>query len=280
MCLLAVASKRKMTKEEFNNAWGSNPDGVGIGWYDGTKSHFVKGLMKQKKAWDYYDKEVNVFPHVIHFRYSSSGGISPDLTHPFIIGKTSHEPTQEYNGTRDMLFHNGVIHDWMNLLTILALNKIKVNKPYNDTMVLAVLLGFYKLAGYTYEDFLGDIAGKFVILRKDGLEMYGDFVDEKGISFSNTTYKTSHYYNYNYDKDYWKTKYNYDDKKTATDTAITKIKAKTVETECPHCMEGFSSTPDAGGWHTCPSCGAEFKTKADAKYNLNSGSLDNSSELD
>ena len=104
MCIIAYAEGRKLTKEEFKNCFTNNPDGVGMCWNDGDNYRYIKGISKCKQAWKIYQKEVgDKLPHVVHFRIASTGGIKPELTHPFICNETS--PIQmEYSGKDPLLF--------------------------------------------------------------------------------------------------------------------------------------------------------------------------------
>jgi len=74
-------------------------------------------------------------PHVVHWRTATSGGILPEMTHPYKMTEDSELFTQ---GDLDVsvLFHNGIISDWQaSLLNLVTSGQIKrmPKGPMNDT---------------------------------------------------------------------------------------------------------------------------------------------------
>ena len=208
MCLLALMESEKMTKEEFETAFKSNKDGVGFAYRKKEGNFFIKGYMELNGAWEFYDKNVNSFPHIVHFRAGTAGGVSSHLTHPFIIGKTTHEEADIYCGKKDLLFHNGCLTDWKGLFFTLAINGIKLQEPYSDTMVLAVMLGKMKSAGYSYDEGMKNFNGKYIIMTLDEFIVIGDFIKDGGRLFSNSGYKPYSYKKDDY-QDFKRTEYGY-----------------------------------------------------------------------
>lgn len=107
MCLLAIAFKNKINREDFDKIWAENGDGVGyskIVTKDGKKTcFFKKGFMDKESAWAY--QEHIDLPYTIHFRKSSIGAVTPALCHPFIVSENS---PLELEGYADkLLFMNG-----------------------------------------------------------------------------------------------------------------------------------------------------------------------------
>jgi hypothetical protein len=182
MCIIAVCKTKPLTKVLFNNCWESNGHGMGIAWYDGKNVSFHKGIMGKKKAWDLY-KTIPA-PHVVHFRIASVGGVCPELTHPFLITKRS--PLHlEWTGQSPVLFHNGSLGDWQDLLrNCIFTNKIVPKGKLSDSRVMAMSVATVG------EDLLGMYTGhRWVIITKDGIRTWGDWDEEDEISYSNTGYK-------------------------------------------------------------------------------------------
>jgi hypothetical protein len=125
-------------------------------------------------------------PHVIHFRTSTAHGVCPELTHPFIISKTSPIST-EYEGKGPVLFHNGIWSSWEEKTFDFFLktgNKIP-DGAWSDSRALAIILGQIGMNALSF------INGKFVILTPEDIIIKpgGDFERDDGIAFSNGGYK-------------------------------------------------------------------------------------------
>jgi len=184
MCIIAICEKRKLTTEEFDNCWDSNTDGFGCACWDGSVVKFGKGFMEKEEARTIY--EALPLPHVAHFRISSAGGVRPELTHPFLV--TEDSPITYVGETKGkVLFHNGTIADYKTLLTILMMFTGKLPEgPISDTRVFAMALakaGNGLFAIYSSQ--------RFVVVSPEGFEKYGEWEEEEGIFFSNSTYRSN-----------------------------------------------------------------------------------------
>jgi len=182
MCLIAICQNRKMSDNEIRNAFINNDDGVGIGYYKDNLVKYKKGFMKSEDFKNFY-RSFDVIPHVIHFRKKTDGEVCPELTHPFIIDATS-RISLEYSGTDPILFHNGIHGDWEQELIVLCLiNRIKIPAgPWSDSRFIAMSVH------YLGTELLSLIKGKFVVIDNKSISYYGDFEEEKGILFSNSTH--------------------------------------------------------------------------------------------
>lgn len=193
MCIIAVAIERKLTYEEIENCFFNNPDGAGVAWSSGGKNHLRKGFMDVEEFIEFYARKVNALPHVVHFRKATSGGVSPEMTHPFIVDLQS--PLRlTWSGKKPLLFHNGVIQRWEDIFLRFVpdvLRELRRSRkgsylppgPWSDTRAAAVITAF---AGEGILSFLG---GKYAVIDRGHVRTYGKFVEEKGILFSNTSYK-------------------------------------------------------------------------------------------
>lgn len=196
MCTLAFCHERKMTKEEFENCDDMNGDGIGFAFNKGGKQYYAKGFMDFESAWEFYEKVPENKAHIVHFRMGTAGGNVPELTHPFICTETS--PLHLDGITEEpLLFHNGMISNWKKEA---KLERVLVHNYMSDTRMLAILTGKYGMENF--KSLFKKSDGKFIILYKGKAKMYGDFIYEKGIYFSNTHYKYS-MRPYSYNKAYW-----------------------------------------------------------------------------
>jgi hypothetical protein len=185
MCILVICETRKMSKNEFNNCYDSNPDGVGFSWNDGKNVFYEKGFISKSEAWSFYKENLNSFPHVAHFRIQTSGGVCRELTHPFLVNKDSSE-CLKYSGQTEALFHNGIMPEWKNHLLTLSIQNGKMpDGKISDTRVLAMLIA--RLGTNVIDYVLG--SGKVAIVNKTDVFYWGDFEKERGVLFSNAGYK-------------------------------------------------------------------------------------------
>jgi len=192
MCIIAVALKRKLTLEEAENCFLSNPDGAGVAWSRGDRNYLRKGFMGLDEFIEFYE-ELDALPHVVHCRAATSGGVRPELTHPFIVDLQS-PPRLEWSGKKPLLFHNGVVSKWEDLFLRFAPDIVRELRrsrkgsqippgPWSDTRTVAVIAA---LVGEGILPFLG---GKYAVLDRGRVRTYGEFVEENGVLFSNTSYK-------------------------------------------------------------------------------------------
>jgi hypothetical protein len=195
MCVIAICKSKRIPKAEFFEAFRCNDDGVGMSWFNGDKTCYSKGYMKDEEAWKAYNKLIpeETFPHVVHFRIGSP--VKPELTHPFIVSEESKiEKTNEIHETKsNLLFHNGVVSDWKNYAVSYFTKIGKIpngSENWMDTRVIACMVNEIG------EDILNFISGKWALVdsTKQTIFWYGDFEkEEKGIVWSNRSYTVRNY---------------------------------------------------------------------------------------
>lgn len=185
MCVIAIKNKGVdfPSADSINAMWTANSDGAGFMYTLDDKVYIEKGFMKLKdftRAISELSSKLKKdgvsltdLPMVLHFRITTHGGTSPQLTHPFpISSKENHLKALDL--TCDLgLAHNGIIHS------------VGTQAGLSDTAVyikdvltpLANLRGdFYMTAEGTtiMESTIG--ASKFAFLDKHGnITSIGDF---------------------------------------------------------------------------------------------------------
>jgi len=195
MCTLAFCHKRKLTYTEFKNCNDANEDGVGFAFSRNGKQYLIKGFMTFDTAWNFYKKVPEGKAHIVHFRLSTAGTVVPQLTHPFICSDASPLHT-EYEGNEPLLFHNGMVSGWKELALT---NRVLTHSLMSDTRYLAIMLGRNGIENY--KEHLKNTHGKFIIFHSGKAKLIGDFIYDKGVYFSNSSYKYSYTSKYNYKYD-------------------------------------------------------------------------------
>lgn len=196
MCIIVYKPKNiKMPSlETLKNCFESNRHGFGIAVRNSNnKIQFKKGFMNIQDLEKVYEEIKNYTKQEVclHFRLVSAGQMTPEQTHPFPIN----DENALEGETDSVIFHNG---------TIPELSDFK-DKSKSDTQRLSEILKgipeekisiILKLIGYN----------KFVFMGQHGTKLIGDFIEDKGIFYSNTGYTRSIYSYYNYPYNY---SYNY-----------------------------------------------------------------------
>lgn len=187
MCVILVCKKKLPSLEDLQKCEAENDDGGGLSYHVGDKVRYVKGL----SAKDIFaiisgktDTEAKL-PFVIHFRSASAGFDKvPELCHPFVVNKNVSIKTSGDVGK--VLFHNGTWTQWKDVCLQICL-KTSSRFPmgtWSDSRGAAFAI---KHKG---EGMLNLITGKFAIMSKTGIRLYGDgWVHEDGISYSNTYWR-------------------------------------------------------------------------------------------
>ena len=199
MCVIAYVSKStELSEKEFRNCFVNNPDGAGFMIYDDKKKkvHIRKGFMNFDDFWNAVKDLPTDRDRVFHFRIATSGKISPECCHPFVLSSNL-ETMRETDVFTDMGFsHNGVMSDFTPKEGMLS--------PYSDTMYFGAQVLFplkdklYKESTqYLIKKAMG--TNKYAILGKNGAIILGAWKTspETGIQYSNTSYeerKSTYYY--------------------------------------------------------------------------------------
>lgn len=173
MCVLVVSDERRPTEEELEKMAAVNRDGGGVAWREKSSPKLERpDLVKWEKGLDLDQMKELIaelpMPFVFHFRLSSCGGTSKDVTHPFPVEK---EVSTALSGNTKgyVLFHNGHWSYWRDKGIDGAIrNKIRVpSGNWTDTRVMA---------------WLAHLHGPHIL----------DLIDEKVILFSPTKIEIFH----------------------------------------------------------------------------------------
>ena len=200
MCII-VAKKEGYKipeKEILKTCFNNNSDGAGLMYVKNNKVVIDKGYMTFNDFYNRIEKLENEIdttntPIVFHFRIGTSGNMDGTCTHPFELTDKVEKITKLKNKCDVAIAHNGIIHSY----TPDAKSKL------NDTQlfIMNFLYPLYELDNEFYksekiQDIIEKITNsRFTILNKSGeLVTIGDWIDDNGILYSNSSYKN--YYNY------------------------------------------------------------------------------------
>lgn len=212
MCIIVSKEKGQNlpTKKTLETCFNYNDDGAGFMYVRNGKvvidkgymtfDSFYKRLKELKKEFDIKEKAL-----VMHFRIGTSGTGKENLTHPFPLTCNKKKLNKTYLTTDVGVMHNGIIKDY------------EYDKVLSDTQTFIkdFMYPIYEISHKFYKSpslqkiLEKECGSKLCILDSDENIYYiGDFVEDEGIKYSNTTYKTSIYkyyddYDWYYRDYYW-----------------------------------------------------------------------------
>lgn len=194
MCIIAIkkAGVALPSDDLLERMFYTNPDGAGMMWVENRIVHISKGYMKYdafRNALAEIEARLNVMqtPMVFHFRITTHGGTKPENCHPFPVTDNLGLLQKLQCTTNVGVAHNGII------------TGIVPQTGVSDTMEFIMLYlakmkqissGFYKVAGF--KDIITNLihTDRMVFLDKEGtIETVGNFTEDGGILYSNTSYK-------------------------------------------------------------------------------------------
>lgn len=193
MCIIACKpiGLEMPDHDTIENMWHANSDGAGIMYNHKGHVHIEKGFMKlddflaalKRIGKDVDLKQAGV---VMHFRITTHGGTRPENCHPFPISDSIPMLKKLRLTTRIGVAHNGIIHNTPR------------DKTISDTMeyIAAQLAPLYRAMPefYRNQDAMllvkNGIESKMAFLTDTGdIYTVGDFVEDKGILYSNHSYE-------------------------------------------------------------------------------------------
>lgn len=199
MCII-VSKERGIempSKEILKNCFNYNSDGAGLMYVTNGKVNIVKGFMtfnsfysyieKLEKAYDMKEKAI-----VMHFRISTQGNVDEGNCHPYPITRDEKKLRTTNIRTDIGMAHNGII-------SLYSRSKGKLNDTQLFVKECVSTLkrlnkGFYK--DYHTMKLLDTIAGSKLCFLDANEDIYyvGNFIEDDGIKYSNTTYKSFYRY--------------------------------------------------------------------------------------
>ena len=196
MCIICISPKRVRQPGDAMIAtmFRRNPHGAGYMYARDGKVIIHKGFMDLDAFLDSVHQEHFTARDsvVYHFRISTQAGINPEMTHPFPLSNRL-----EHMRYLDLESGIGVVHNG-----IIQLTSDAAEKQYSDT---AIFITEYlsRLITSTEdlrrEEILNTIyclaRSKFAIMDSTGyVARVGEFINEKGLLFSNTSYLPAYFY--------------------------------------------------------------------------------------
>ena len=193
MCIIAVSKRgvKQPTLQQLQNMYNNNPDGAGYMFARNGKVEIHKGFM----TWEDFKRAITAEkfkdedPVVYHFRISTQAGIKPTMTHPFPL-TTDLKLCEKLDivSCPVGIAHNGIIHlttdykqtrfsDTALFITEYMTKLIRHPSDMHDAAIREMIDTLTNSKWALMEGKTGDI------------ETVGNFINVKGLLFSNNTYK-------------------------------------------------------------------------------------------
>lgn len=179
------------------NCFDSNPDGTGYMYQDHNSKKVIinKGFMSFDSfitAIENLSNNIDITASnlVMHFRYATQGSINSANCHPFPITDKVKQLQQSTITANTAMVHNGVIpfcSDYNNknkLSDTQIFIRDYLSKMDNSTLFNPAVLALIEES----------TSSKFIFMDNSRIEMLGRFIEDKGIFYSNDTYKLSRWY--------------------------------------------------------------------------------------
>lgn len=248
MCIIIYKpSKIKLPSESIlKSAWNNNPDGAGF-MFRNIEGKIViqKGFMKFNHFYNVLKslkEDITETDLVIHFRFATQGTISAENTHPFPITDSIKGLKQLNVITNSAIVHNGIVN-FCNLSK--QNNKLDLSDTQLFIMNYLAKISIESLNNESiHELILHATSSKFILMTKEQTNIIGNFIEDKGIYYSNSTYK-----------EYKKEKYTYQYSKK--DNNKTKKDIEYIPSYCESCLEQIDSAYDLYkyyGVYVCKDC--------------------------
>ena len=196
MCIICVSPKRvrQPNVTTIRRMFQNNPDGAGYMVARDGKVIISKGFMNV----DEYIEAIRAEhftakdPVVYHFRISTQAGVNPQMTHPFPLSNRI-----EHMKVLDVECPCGVAHNG-----VIRLTTDPRNREYSDTaLFIANYLSLIIREPGDLKDervlkLIHRLAGsKLAIMDADGyIATVGEYINQKGLLFSNASFETDTYY--------------------------------------------------------------------------------------
>lgn len=193
MCIIAVKKANQPLPDAkiMERMFMNNSDGSGFCYSQNGEVIIQKGYMSFEafsEALNKVSEKIDTYatPMLFHFRIATHGGVNPALCHPFPTSKNMNDLKCLTASTSLGIVHNGIID-------------IKTRKGVSDTMTYITerLAKRYKWDKEFYKSrkqrkvIQNEIGSSKMAFLDDKGDIYtvGDFIDDNGILYSNSSYK-------------------------------------------------------------------------------------------
>lgn len=198
MCIIAIKKANQPLPDSkiMERMFLNNSDGAGFCYCQNGEVKIQKGYMTYEtftEALNKVSEKIDTYstPMMFHFRIATHGGVNPSLCHPFPTSKYISDLKCLTVPTKLGIVHNGIID-------------IKTQKDVSDTMTyIAERLAkrykwdkeFYKSRKQrkVIQNEIGNSRMAFLD-NKGGIYTVGDFIEDDGILYSNSSYKEKDYF--------------------------------------------------------------------------------------
>lgn len=188
MCVIAIyQGGARPSLSDIEKMMKANSDGAGVAYNDGRRVYFRKGFTTAEAVKCFIDRIPETARDVVfHARIGTSGGISAQKCHPYIIsGKNKELNKTIYKGATPCVFHNGVlsITPESGLNDTQTFIKNVISPLYSARLDLQAVKTLFNMA----------IKGsKIAILTPEAVIKYGDGWQLKnGVFYSNLNWEWS-----------------------------------------------------------------------------------------
>jgi len=192
MCIIAAkpAGVPMPSIDTIRTMWRHNDDGAGLMYTEAGRVRIRKGYMTlpafEKVLAELADTmDLTATPLVMHFRIRTHGGTNPECTHPFPITDSIGALKKREIRTDVGVAHNGIIH------AVTPRDGISDTMEYIATQLAPLKRALPRFYENKHARLLvqNAIDSRMVFLTQKGeLHTIGDFVEDNGILYSNTSY--------------------------------------------------------------------------------------------
>jgi len=192
MCIIVFkpAGKDLPDIDTMLSCFDNNPDGAGFMYRHNGRVHIQKGFMTYKGFFNALDKlgkaiDIKRTDLVFHFRFATQGSIVPANCHPFPISSKVRDLKAINIVTSIGVAHNGVIS--------FCADKSKTKLSDTQLFIKNYLSSIPAETLFTpaMQELIKQATNsKFAIMGAKQTALIGDFIEDKGIHYSNTSYKT------------------------------------------------------------------------------------------
>ena len=189
MCIIAIKSAGvPIDWDILDNCELSNPDGAGYAYVNDGEVVISKGYFTNEEMRADIEPELGTGTGVeimFHFRIATHGKVAPSTCHPFPLTADSQEILKLQTTTPVAVAHNGVVPF------------MPKDKVLSDTMQY-ILLYLAPLGDRLHDESVRNLIehsadSKLAIMTADELYLIGKFIEDKGWTFSNTSYADDYF---------------------------------------------------------------------------------------